>query len=215
MVMSSRSELRTLKGLLVAITGVLAYSVIGAVTRYLRSARRGSMHQHAPEVPGDNGDEHPERGDDNDREFELYRMEYQEAARRYDAIYQAIWRIFSHLALVAGAILTFGGGRMPHDVMVLVASVPLLFWFFSTYLPLNRYGNITSRRLVELEHLFNDQYGVDMRHYTNFVEARRSLIGRLRRAHVVVSCVFWIMTIGFILQLLILYKSLRASVPLN
>lgn len=40
--------------------------------------------------------------------FGLFKLEYEQAAERYENIYKAIWQIFSYMGILAAGILTFG-----------------------------------------------------------------------------------------------------------
>jgi hypothetical protein len=43
-----------------------------------------------------------------DAALELYKLEYERCAIRYDDIYKAVWTNFSYMSVIAGAVLTFG-----------------------------------------------------------------------------------------------------------
>ena len=43
-----------------------------------------------------------------------------------------------------------------------------MFWFWTTYLPLDRYGNTTATRLGKIEETLNDQYGLDLDLFRTF-----------------------------------------------
>ena len=103
--------------------------------------------------------------DSDDRAVELYRLEYEKAAERYENVYRSMWTIFSYLAAVAAGLLTFGSNRIDPHALVCVAASPLLFWFWTTYLPLDRYGNQTLRRLGAIEEDLNGRYGVQLDHF--------------------------------------------------
>jgi hypothetical protein len=119
--------------------------------------------------------------------LDLYKLEYQVAATRYDNIYRSAWTIFSYMALVAGGILTFGGTRFTPSFTAFLAGVPLLFWFFSSYLPLNRYGELTLTRLQSIESELNNRFRVSLGHFSSFKTDRPWY----RRARTVIHAVFW------------------------
>ena len=51
----------------------------------------------------------PEQSNQNwERIFELFKLEYEQSAERYENIYKAIWQIFSYMGILAAGILTFG-----------------------------------------------------------------------------------------------------------
>jgi hypothetical protein len=106
--------------------------------------------------------------DADERAAQLYTVEYQKAAERYENVYRSIWTIFSYLAAVAAGLLTFGSDRIEPHALVCIAASPLLFWFWTTYLPLDRYGNETVSRLKKLEELLNDRFHIHLNHFRGF-----------------------------------------------
>lgn len=101
--------------------------------------------------------------------LELYKMEYERAAARYEDIYKATWTNFSYLAAVSGAILAFGGDKLGKDVAGILASVPLLFWYWATFEPLNIYGDDVVQRLKELEGILKE-FSAELKLFTKFAE---------------------------------------------
>jgi hypothetical protein len=86
---------------------------------------------------------------------EIYKMEYEKAAQRYNDLYDSAWTNFSYMALVAGGLLTFGGARFVTPLTALLACLPLLFWWIATFEPLNRYGDMVQKELGEIEKALN------------------------------------------------------------
>ncbi len=120
--------------------------------------------------------------------LDAYKLEYQLAAARYENIYKALWQIFSYLSVVTGALLTFGGEHLQQNLVWALASVPLLFWYFSAYLPLDRYGNLCLGRLAGIETDINGLSGSNIKHYTIFKESRPTgFFSTVRRARFAVS----------------------------
>jgi len=119
--------------------------------------------------------------DDKEAKLQLYKLEYEKAAERYDNIYRSIWTIFSYMTAIAGAILAFGHGIEQHALICAVLA-PLLFWFFTTYLPLDRYGNEVIRRLGEIECILNQQFGVDLNHFRPYKDKELSVCKEFRKA---------------------------------
>lgn len=105
---------------------------------------------------------------DEAKAFELYKLEYERAAIRYEDIYKAVWQIFSYLAVSAGAILAFGKDALGAHLAGLIACIPLLVWFWATFEPLNRYGDKVEDRLANIESALNEKFGTSLRHYTDF-----------------------------------------------
>ena len=88
--------------------------------------------------------------------LELYKLEYQKCADRYDNIYRAVWTNFSYVVAVAGLFLTFGGSRLPYpELGWIIAILLLLFWYLASYIPLGHYGDKAAARLSELETIIN------------------------------------------------------------
>ena len=104
--------------------------------------------------------------------LEAYKLEYARAAVRYENIYKAVWQIFSYLSAVTGALLTFGGDHFQQNLLWVLASLPIFFWYLSTYLPMTRYGDLCLARLVEIEGALGHASGVPIRHYTQFQQGR-------------------------------------------
>lgn len=92
--------------------------------------------------------------------IELYKMEYERCAQRYDDLYGAAWTNFSYIALIAGAILTFGSDSFMTELSIFVATLPLLFWWIATFEPLNRYGDQVQARAACIEKLLNKSVGI-------------------------------------------------------
>ena len=92
-----------------------------------------------------------------ERTFNLFKLEYEQAAQRYENIYKAIWQIFQYMALLSGVILTFSSKSsvFPGKVIIFIALMPLLFWFLAIYLPMDRYGQQARKRLHKIEKEIN------------------------------------------------------------
>lgn len=117
-----------------------------------------------------------------DHALEAYKLAYQIAANRYDNIYRSVWTIFSYMTVVAAAILSFGGQRFYGEPLTLFGSLPLIFWFWTTYLPLNRYGDQTLDNLAELEGRITRDIGVQVDHFQSFKAKRQ---GGVRARHAI------------------------------
>lgn len=100
---------------------------------------------------------------------EFRKLEYERASIRYNNIYEAMWQIFSYMTAIAAAILTFGGDRLQLNFLLVVACLPLLFWFWATYLPLDAYGRNCLNTLKQIETDINrDWPGANLFHYRDF-----------------------------------------------
>lgn len=119
----------------------------------------------------------PEQSNQNwERIFELFKLEYEQAAERFENIYKAIWQIFSYMSILAAGILTFGSrsSSLSIEAIVSIALAPLVFWFLAIYVPMNHYGTKTSTHLKEIEENFNKiskdfcNPSWELKHYSNF-----------------------------------------------
>ena len=97
----------------------------------------------------------------NKEAIDLYKMEYEKCAARYENLYTAAWTNFYYMALIAGAILTFGSDRLPIVLSALIACLPLLFWWLASFEKLDRYGDGVLQRLVWLERILNKLTDLD------------------------------------------------------
>jgi len=112
-----------------------------------------------------------------DPKLDLYKMEYELTAARYENIFKAIWQNFSYMTAISGAVLAFGGNRFQPNFLWFLVCLPLVFWFLATYLPLDRYGDMSSVRLKEIEGIFKDPpYNASIGHFSAF-ESRKSASG--------------------------------------
>lgn len=119
----------------------------------------------------------------SDPRLELSKLEYEKAAERYHNIYQSIWTIFSYMSAVSAALLAFGAERIDPHALAWIAPIPLVFWFWTTYLPLDRYGNRTLQRLRDIEKRLNAVHaGADLQHFTQFARDHHSILVSLSRA---------------------------------
>ncbi|MHC5761878.1 hypothetical protein, partial [Nostoc sp.] len=90
--------------------------------------------------------------------LELFKLEYVQAAQRYENIYKAIWQIFSYMAALTAAILAFASRNIPLLLVILIAPFPLVFWFFAIYLPMDNYGQQSRTRLSDIETNLNQEF---------------------------------------------------------
>jgi len=97
-----------------------------------------------------------DKGEDGSKEaIDIYKMEYERCAQRYNDLYNAAWTNFSYMALVAGGILSFGGVRFVTPFTAFLACLPLLFWWLATFEPLNRYGDHVETQILKIEKALN------------------------------------------------------------
>ena len=136
-----------------------------------------------------------------------------------------MWTIFSYLTAIAAGILAFGSERIEPDALICIAASPLLFWFWTTYLPLDRYGNLTVNRLAAIERHLNDVFQTQLKHFagpahelsivcgilkavkTGTPRARMcALWGQVHRARFAICFLFLLLHLGFIYEAKIFWK---------
>lgn len=83
--------------------------------------------------------------------LEYQKIEYEDASKRYQNIYQSIWQNFSYMAALAAGILTFASDSLALPLAACIALTPLIFWFLATYIPLDHYGQKIRKRLSIIE----------------------------------------------------------------
>ncbi|ACK69842.1 hypothetical protein PCC7424_1398 [Gloeothece citriformis PCC 7424] len=85
--------------------------------------------------------------------FNMFKLEYEQAAQRYENIYRAIWQIFQYMAFLAGGILTFASksNTFSQENIIFFALTPLVFWFLAIYIPMNKNGKNTKKCLTNIE----------------------------------------------------------------
>ena len=118
----------------------------------------------------------------NEAALQLYKLEYEKSAERYDNIYRSMWTIFSYLTAVAAGFLAFGPERIERHALICIAAIPLLFWFWTTYMPLDRYGNEVIKRLGKIECILDRDFKVDLNHFKPQAHKELSVFKGLLRA---------------------------------
>jgi hypothetical protein len=120
------------------------------------------------------------------RQLDLHKMEYEKCAERYDNIFKAIWTNFSYMAVVSGAILSFSGAKFSTSTTVILACLPLLFWYLASFEPMNRYGDQVVSRLGKIESELNSKYETHLTHFSDFSNRTgKWRAGKWRVRHVV------------------------------
>lgn len=112
------------------------------------------------------------------QQLDLKKLEYSGTAERYENIYKAVWQNFSYMAAVAAGILTFGAKQLPIGVLAWLALLPLVFWSFATFIPLDFYGRRARERLKKIEGSLNSFYFPGtmnehrLSHFADFADAK-------------------------------------------
>jgi hypothetical protein len=104
----------------------------------------------------------------SDKALDLYKLEYEQAAARYQSIYQSAWSNFSYLTAVAAGIIAFGSKGMPAYLTIVLATLPLFFWYFAVFRPANTYGDQVICRLSEIEKFLSEKHKINLRHFSIF-----------------------------------------------
>ncbi len=131
------------------------------------------------------------------RTFELFKLEYEQSAERYENIYKAIWQIFSYMGILAAGILTFGSrsSSLPIQVTAFIALTPLLFWFLAIYIPMNNYGEKAREHLGNIEIRFNNislylfNHPWELKHYRDFANKKKAQNPQNSRNESFLKCV--------------------------
>jgi hypothetical protein len=87
--------------------------------------------------------------------WEVKSKEYEIAATRYDNIYRAVWQQFSFLATGSALAVAFGSKTFHLVPLALIVAIPLLFWWFAQFWPLDKYGDNARDRLKDIEREIN------------------------------------------------------------
>lgn len=93
----------------------------------------------------------------NSLQHELLKDEYESCRTRYEDIYKAIWTQFNYFIIAVGGLIAFGKENFGMELLILIASVPLVFWFWATFEPLNGYADQAAERASAIELIFNRQ----------------------------------------------------------
>jgi len=109
--------------------------------------------------------------------LELYKLEYTTSVKRHDDIFKSLWTNFSYMAILAGGILTFGKEALSIEFLIIIACLPLVFWFWGSYLPLDKYGRLASNRASKIEDLINEIYLEDFKAHRSEADKAKSDIG--------------------------------------
>jgi len=108
--------------------------------------------------------------------IEVYLAEYAECQESYRHTYTTIWQAGSIFVAASAAILGLaasGSGSIEPLVQV-IAPLPFLFWWLGIFRPMNRYGELRSARLAEIEELLNESLpDLKMNHFRQYDTARK------------------------------------------
>ncbi len=150
----------------------------------------------------------------SDAALELYKLEYERAAIRYEDIYRAMWQIFAYLTALSTALLAFGSESFQANLFACLVCLPLLFWFWATFLPLNRYGDECGKRLAAIENHVNNAYGTKLGHYQGFEGRRGTQLWKKVRVRSAVVVFFFLLHLFFLWQATATFYEWRAHMPM-
>jgi hypothetical protein len=91
--------------------------------------------------------------------LELLELEYEKCCLRYEDLYKAVWNQFNYFIIATGAVLALGKDTVAIPLLICIATIPLIFWFWITFEPLNQYGDKVSFRAFEIETSLNESIG--------------------------------------------------------
>lgn len=116
-----------------------------------------------------------------------YLVEYEQCMNSYRHTYTTIWQAGAIFAAISAAIIAFtaksGGGTIPWWIQLL-APIPVLFWWWGIYRPMNRYGEWRSARLKSIENILSQggaALDLDMEHFRRFDRGRKGNIGETEK----------------------------------
>lgn len=107
-----------------------------------------------------------------------YLVEYQQCMESYRHTYATIWQAGSIFAAASAALIAFSSksdGALPWWIQLL-APMPIIFWWWGIFWPMNRYGEWRSNRLKTIEGLLSEggaASDLHMEHFRHFDRARK------------------------------------------
>ncbi len=104
------------------------------------------------------------------RVFEGYMAEYTECAESYRHTYATIWQAGSVFAAISAGVLAVWGQRPDplSSAVVMLALLPVVYWYQGIFRPMNRYGEGRRSRLKLLEReLARLVPGLHMSHFSS------------------------------------------------
>jgi hypothetical protein len=105
-----------------------------------------------------------------------YFKEYEQCMGTYRFTYQTIWQAGSVFTVASAAVIGIaaagGGGVDP--AALLIAPLPFLFWWLGVFRPMNRYGEVHSKRCARLEEILSARIPeLEMNHFRKFDSMRK------------------------------------------
>lgn len=105
-----------------------------------------------------------------------YFTEYTQCMESYRHTYATIWQAGAIFAAISAGIITFAeksnvdNSNSISPLILILAPLPLLFWWWGIFIPMNRYGEYRRNRLVDIEIILRHPSirGLHMKHFTGF-----------------------------------------------
>lgn len=108
--------------------------------------------------------------------FNAYLTEYKECMESYRHTYATIWQAGALFGAISGAMVAIvGSGSMQFTPLLQVlVPLPILFWYWGIFRPMNGYGELRSDRLAEIEKILNQNISrLKMQHFLHYGEQRK------------------------------------------
>lgn len=97
-------------------------------------------------------------------------IEYQECMESYRHTYDTIWQAGALFAALTVGLITFAQESIKE-----LSLLPIIFWCFGIFTPMNRYGELRNDRLVAIEQLLNATVpGLKMAHFSDYSRTRKN-----------------------------------------
>jgi hypothetical protein len=128
--------------------------------------------RHIDDIPANSSAVEQSSPQSNELPFHGYSTEYEQCMDSYRHTYATIWQAGTVFIAVSAGILAFGKPDKAGEIslgILLIAPLPILFWYQGIFRPMNRYGEGRRKRLQEIEALLNGlEPRLQMRHVTDF-----------------------------------------------
>ena len=107
--------------------------------------------------------------------FNAYLIEYQVCAETYRHTYQTIWQACAVFSVISAAMITIAKPEIQSYVQKF-SLLPIIFWYFGIFTPMNKYGEQRATRLAEIEDLLSsDISDLEMKHFRDFNKYRKKI----------------------------------------
>ena len=105
--------------------------------------------------------------------IDAYLKEYSECAASYRHTYATIWQAGGIFFATSGVMLAFSDDI--NNIVFSFSLVPIVFWWIGLFLPMDKYGEMRSKRLSDIEEELNNlKLGLKMRHFSRYEQGRKN-----------------------------------------